>query len=104
VKQLEAIMRNEILVGIPDFRGFAAQGNLFGGFGGGRDIAVHMQSADEAGLIAASESGQAQLMELFPGANVQAFRRRNWPSPNCASTRTTRAFPKSDGIARPSPR
>jgi multidrug efflux pump subunit AcrB len=73
IKELEAIMRDEILVGIPDFRGFAAQGNLFGGFGGGRDIAVHLQSADEAGLIAASGAGQQQLMDLFPGANVQAF-------------------------------
>jgi multidrug efflux pump subunit AcrB len=72
-------MRDEILVGIPDFRGFAAQGNLFGGFGGGRDIAVHMQSADESGLIAASASGQQRLMEVFPGANVQAF-----PSPELA--------------------
>jgi multidrug efflux pump subunit AcrB len=79
VKDLEAIMRDEILVGIPDFRGFAAQGNLFGGFGGGRDIAVHMQSADESGLIAASASGQQRLMEVFPGANVQAF-----PSPELA--------------------
>lgn len=73
VGELESVMREEILVGIPDFRGFAAQGNLFGGFGGGRDIAVHMQSADEAGLIAASASGQQQLMNVFPGANVQAF-------------------------------
>jgi multidrug efflux pump subunit AcrB len=73
VRELETIMREEILVGIPDFRGFAAQGNLFGGFGGGRDIAVHMQSADESGLVAAAESGQQQLMDAFPGANVQAF-------------------------------
>ncbi len=79
VHDLERVMREEILVGIPDFRGFAAQGNLFGGFGGGRDIAVHMQSADEAGLVAAASSGQAQLMEVFPGANVQAF-----PSPELA--------------------
>jgi multidrug efflux pump subunit AcrB len=73
VKDLEVIMREEILVGIPDFRGFAAQGNLFGGFGGGRDIAVHMQSADEAGLMSASSTGQQELMSTFPGANVQAF-------------------------------
>ncbi|MDH3941633.1 MAG: efflux RND transporter permease subunit, partial [Xanthomonadales bacterium] len=53
VKDLEVVMREEIMVGIPDFRGFASQGNLFGGFGGGRDIAVHLQSADEAGLVAA---------------------------------------------------
>jgi multidrug efflux pump subunit AcrB len=73
VKELETIMREEILVGIPDFRGFASQGNLFGGFGGGRDIAVHMQSADVDGLVAAAASGQQQLMDTFPDANVQAF-------------------------------
>ncbi len=73
VRDLEAVMREEILVDIPDFRGFAAQGNLFGGFGGGRDIAVHMQSRDEAGLISAARTGQEKLMEQFPGANVQSF-------------------------------
>jgi multidrug efflux pump subunit AcrB len=73
VKDLETIMRDEILVGIPDFRGFAAQGNLFGGFGGGRDIAVHMQSAEEEGLILAASEGRQKLMSTFPGANVQAF-------------------------------
>jgi len=73
VKDLEAIMRDEILVGIPDFSGFAAQGNLFGGFGGGRDIAVHLQSAEEEGLVQAASDGRQQLMTTFPGANVQAF-------------------------------
>ena len=73
VKELERVMREEILVGIPDFAGFAAQGNLFGGFGGGRDIAVHLQSADAEGLYAAAARGQALLMETFPGANVQAW-------------------------------
>ena len=79
VKELETIMRDEILTGIPDMRGFAAQGNLFGGFGGGRDIALHMQSADEAGLLAAAATGQQQLMDTFPGANVRAN-----PSPELA--------------------
>jgi len=73
VKDLEMVMRNEILTGIPDFRGFAAQGDLFGGFGGGRDIAMHLQSADEAGLMAAAEAGERRLIGLFPGANVRAF-------------------------------
>ncbi|NNL95448.1 MAG: efflux RND transporter permease subunit, partial [Xanthomonadales bacterium] len=73
VKDLETIIRNEVMVGIPDFRGFAQQGNLFGGFGGGRDIAVHLQSADQEGLYAAAAQGQQQLMESFPGANVQTF-------------------------------
>ena len=79
VKELETIMREEILVGIPDFRGFASQGNLFGGFGGGRDIAVHMQSSREENLMSAAASGQQQLMDSFPGANVRAN-----PSPEMA--------------------
>jgi multidrug efflux pump subunit AcrB len=73
VKELEEIIRNEVMAGIPDFRGFAMQGNLFGGFGGGRDIAVHVQSADPEGLYSAAAQGQAQLMESFPDANVQTF-------------------------------
>jgi multidrug efflux pump subunit AcrB len=93
VKDLEKIMREEILVGIPDFRGFAAQGNLFGGFGGGRDIAVHMQSAKEEGLIDAAASGQQQLMSSFPGANVQAF-----PPPELAEPEL-RIFPDDSRIA-----
>ncbi len=71
VGELLEIVRNEVLVNIPDFRGFAMQGNLFGGFGGGRDISMHLQSADQDGLYAAAGEAQAKLMEVFPGANVQ---------------------------------
>jgi len=71
VGELLEIVRNEVLVDIPDFHGFAMQGNLFGGFGGGRDIAVHLQSADQAGLYAAADEAQTRLREVFPGANVQ---------------------------------
>lgn len=71
VKELEKIVREEVLVDIPDMRAFAMQGNLFGGFGGGRDITVHLQSADQKGLYAAAELGQKQMIETFPGANVQ---------------------------------
>jgi multidrug efflux pump subunit AcrB len=71
VNDLLEIVRNEVLVDIPDFRGFAMQGNLFGGFGGGRDISVHIQSADQQGLYAAAGETQRQLREAFPGANVQ---------------------------------
>jgi multidrug efflux pump subunit AcrB len=73
VKELEEVIRNEVMADIPDFRGFASQGNLFGGFGGGRDIAMHIQSADQPGLYATAGLGQSQMMETFPGANVQTF-------------------------------
>ena len=93
VKDLEKIMREEILVGIPDFRGFAAQGNLFGGFGGGRDITIHMQSSNESGLMDAAAAGQQQLIRSFPGANVQAF-----PPPELAEPEL-RIYPDDSRIA-----
>jgi multidrug efflux pump subunit AcrB len=71
VGELLEVVRNEVLVDIPDFQGFAMQGNLFGGFGGGRDISMHIQSADQAGLYAAAGEAQTQLRESFEGANVQ---------------------------------
>jgi len=73
VGELLEIVRNEVLVDIPDFQGFAMQGNLFGGFGGGRDISMHIQSADQAGLYASAGEAQTQLRESFEGANVQTF-------------------------------
>jgi len=71
VGELLEIVRNEVLVDIPDFQGFAMQGNLFGGFGGGRDISMHIQSADQSGLYAAAGEAQNRLRESFEGANVQ---------------------------------
>ncbi|MEC8786902.1 MAG: efflux RND transporter permease subunit, partial [Pseudomonadota bacterium] len=38
VKELEAIVRDEILKDLPDTQTFSQQGNLFGGFGNGRSI------------------------------------------------------------------
>jgi len=73
VKDLERVIRDEVMVDIPDFRGFASQGNLFGGFGGGRDIAIHLQSADTEGLYQAARQGQAAMFSQFPGANVQTW-------------------------------
>jgi len=73
VGELLEIVRNEVLTDIPDFQGFAMQGNLFGGFGGGRDISMHIQSADQAGLYATAGDAQTRLRETFPGANVQTF-------------------------------
>jgi multidrug efflux pump subunit AcrB len=73
VGELLEIVRNEVLVDIPDFQGFAMQGNLFGGFGGGRDISMHIQSADQTGLYAAADEAQTKLIDTFPGANVQTF-------------------------------
>ncbi|XOV77753.1 MAG: efflux RND transporter permease subunit [Aestuariibacter sp.] len=72
VKELENLMRNDILKDLPDTQAFAMQGNLFGGFGNGRSIDLRLQSTDEVGVTAAALRGMDVLEEVFPGANVRA--------------------------------
>jgi multidrug efflux pump subunit AcrB len=76
IGELERIIRDEVVVGFPDTRAFASEGQLFSSFGGSaRAIAIHLQHPDGDALGAAAESGRQLLGELFPGANVQA-----WPN------------------------
>lgn len=74
IGELERIVRDEIVVGIPDTRVFVNEGELFGGIGGSaRSVAIHLQSSDTASLNAAGEEGRRLLESAFPGANVQSF-------------------------------
>lgn len=73
VKELEQIVRTEIISGFPDVRAFAAQGNLFGGMANDRSIAIHLQSRDVEALAETAREGQRLLTEAFPGAVVNAF-------------------------------
>lgn len=76
IGELERIVRDEIVVGFPDTRAFAGEGELFGSFGGSaRAIQIHLQHGDGDALARAAETGRKRLTELFPGANVQA-----WPN------------------------
>ncbi|GAB4570986.1 MAG: efflux RND transporter permease subunit [Rhodothalassiaceae bacterium] len=72
VKELERIVREEILVGFPDVMAFAAQGNLFGGFGGDGGISLNLQSADLPALMTASLAAADIVREALPGAQVRA--------------------------------
>ena len=72
VKELEAIMRNEILKDLPDTGSFVMQGNLFGGFGNNRSIDIHLQSTDSESLTETALMGMDLLRETFNGANVRA--------------------------------
>jgi len=74
IGELERIVREEIVVGIPDTRVFVNEGELFGGFGGSaRSVAIHLQTTDTASLNSAAAEGRRLLEETFPGANVQSF-------------------------------
>lgn len=72
VKELEQIVRDEILKDLPDTRTFAMQGNLFGGFGNGRSINIMLQGRNQEGLTAAAQVGLDKIREVFPSANARA--------------------------------
>ena len=74
IGEMESIIRDEIVVGLPDTTSFTAEGELFGGFGGSsRAIYIHLQSGDSERLNAAATQGSELLQDAFPGANVQIF-------------------------------
>lgn len=75
IGELEQIIREEIVSGLPDTQVHVREGELFGGFGGesSRAIALHLQHEDEIALAAAAEHGRHLLTQYFPGANVRAF-------------------------------
>lgn len=71
IKNLEKILREEIFADLPDLNVFASQGNLFGGFGGNRSIAIHLQSKNRAALAKAAAIGEKKLKEVLNLQNVQ---------------------------------
>ena len=74
IGELERIVRDEVVAGIPDTRVFVNEGELFGGFGGSaRSVQIHLQATDTAALNAAAEEGRKLLEATFPGSNVQSF-------------------------------
>ena len=70
---LDKVINEEIVSGFPDTEVFASQGNLFGGFGDGRNIDFQLQSADLEALFPIARRAQQLILEKLPGAQVQAF-------------------------------
>jgi multidrug efflux pump subunit AcrB len=73
IDELGEVVRNEITHGFPDLQVFAQQGNLFGGFGDGRNIEIRLQSADFDGLLSAARQAEQLVGEKLPGAQVRSF-------------------------------
>jgi multidrug efflux pump subunit AcrB len=73
IDELGRIVREEITAGFPDVQVFSQQGNLFGGFGDGRNIEVRLQSSDFESLLPAARTAQQVIREQLPGAQVQSF-------------------------------
>ena len=73
IDELNRVVNEEITAGFPDLNVFAQQGNLFGGFGDGRNIEVRLQSADFDALLATARAAQDVIVEKMPGAQVRSF-------------------------------
>jgi RND family efflux transporter MFP subunit len=74
IGELETLIREKIIVGLPDTRAFAAEGDLFGGIGGSaRSVGIHLQSEDTAALNRVALEGRALLERVFPNSAVQSF-------------------------------
>jgi multidrug efflux pump subunit AcrB len=73
IDELGKVVNEEITAGFPDLQVFAQQGNLFGGFGDGRNIEVRLQSADFDALLKSARAAQDVITEKMPGAQVRSF-------------------------------
>ncbi|HEU5136914.1 MAG TPA: efflux RND transporter permease subunit [Steroidobacteraceae bacterium] len=73
IDELGKLINEEVLVGFPDTQSFASQGNLFGGFGDGRNIDFQLQATDFPALLSAARFAEKLIQEKMPGAQVQAF-------------------------------
>ena len=71
--ELERLLKEEILVGFPDMESFVAEGNLFGGFGDGRNIDLMLQSADVTALFPVARAAMQEIEKRMPGAQVQPW-------------------------------
>lgn len=71
VNELLDVVKNDILVDLPDTSFFASQGNLFGGFNGSRSVAVQLQSKNYSGLLEAARSGKKLIESSFDDTTVR---------------------------------
>ncbi len=72
IGELETLLNDKVLVGLPDMRAFAAEGELFGGVGGSsRAVWINLSGADLGTLRSAAEAAETALKTLLPGAQVQ---------------------------------
>ncbi|MFT7688666.1 MAG: multidrug efflux pump subunit AcrB [Candidatus Azotimanducaceae bacterium] len=73
VEALVQLLRDEILIGLPDVRSFVSQASMLQvGNGGGRSINVDIQGNDIAKLFVAAREGQRVIEGLWEGGNVFA--------------------------------
>ena len=73
-KDVVNLLRNEILVDLPDVKAFASQGSLLNVDGGNaREIQVHLQGPDLPALMKAARVAMEEIPRAIPGTFPQPF-------------------------------
>ncbi len=71
VDELLKVVSSEITADLPDLQAFSRQGNLFGGFGGGRAINLLIQHPNQEIMEQAATFANEKLQTLMPASNVR---------------------------------
>ena len=72
IEEMISIVRDEVLVDLPDTQAFVQRSSLLNfGFGGGRAINVDLQGSDMDALSEAAMAGMGIINEVLPGAQVR---------------------------------
>ncbi len=72
IEDMIKLLREEILVGLPDTKAFSVQGSLFNfGFGSGRELNLDFQGPDVPQLMQQAADAMPKIETLLPGATVR---------------------------------
>ncbi len=70
VDELLTIINREVLVDLPDTKGFAMRRPVFRGMGGARQINVDLQGGDFEKLLDVGKAAEAKINQLIPEAKI----------------------------------
>ena len=71
IDQFITLLRDELLVGLPDTQAFPRQASLLGIGSGGRNIDIDLQGSDIVALMDAARVGMGKINEVIPQAQVR---------------------------------
>ncbi|NOU51267.1 efflux RND transporter permease subunit [Pseudoalteromonas sp. JBTF-M23] len=86
VAQIKKLIREEILVDLPDLVGFPNQRSLFGRLGGSRSVPLHIQLKDPQALDEIAELANDLVKEAMPKARVRVHPRQERAEPEIRIT------------------
>lgn len=70
IDELQNIVQNEIIAGIPDMFGFTLRRSLFGGFGDENSVELRISAPDLQAAKNAAMQGMGMVMSQIPGASA----------------------------------